>query len=128
MATDRQPVWWLLYTLVPLMGGLLVLEHEVSLSPPGHKFMQIGIVVGIYGLVWLWLRANMLVLLRAAYNAHGKTYAETTYADEAHRAARPLRPPLAPRRAYVRKATARRTMGYIEAPAYRMEISKCSLN
>ena len=128
MATDRQPVWWVLYTLVPLMGGLLVLEHQASLSPAGHKFAQIGIVLCIYGLVWLWLRANTLALLRVAYNMHDKTYHERTYVDEANWVARPFRSHLIPRRAYVRKAMARHTKRHAMAQAYRMEINKCSLN
>jgi hypothetical protein len=123
MATDRQPVWWVLYTLVPLMGGLLVLEHRASLSPAGHKFTQLSIVVCIYGLVWLWLRANTLALLRVSYSTP-----EKTYVDEANWAARPLRPYLTPRRAYVRKAMAHHTNRYAKATAYRMETSKCSLN
>ena len=45
MATDRRPGWWGLYALVPLMAGLLVLEHRASLAPAGHKFAQIGVVM-----------------------------------------------------------------------------------
>ena len=123
MATDRPPVWWVLYTLVPLMGGLLILEHRASLSPAGHRFAQIGIVLCIYGLVWLWLRANTLALLCVAYNMH-----EKTYVDEADWVARPLRSHLLPRRAYVRKAMARHTKRHAKAQASRMEINKCSLN
>jgi len=123
MATDRRPGWWGVYTLVPLMGGLLMLEHGASVSPAGHKFAQIVIVVCIYGLVWIWLRANTLALLHVAYNTH-----EKTYVDEANWAARPLRPYLIPRRAYVRKTMAHHTNGYAKTTAYRMETSKCSLS
>ena len=123
MATDRQPVWWVLYILVPLMGGLLVLEHQASLSPTGHKFMQISIVVCIYGLAWLWLRANTLALLGAVYSPY-----EQASVAEANGAARSLRSHLTPRQAYVRKAIPRHTMQHAMAQAYRMEINKCSLN
>jgi hypothetical protein len=123
MATDRQPVWWLLYTLVPLMGGLLVLEHQAALSSAGHKLAQIGIVLCIYGLVWLWLRASTLALLRVPYNTYGKTYV-----DEEDRAAQPLRPHRTPRRAYIRKAMAPHTKRHVKAQAYQMEIKQCSLN
>jgi hypothetical protein len=123
MATDRQPVWWVLYTLVPLLGGLLMLEHRASLSPAGHKFAQIVIVLCIYGLVWVWLRANELALLRVAYNTH-----EKLSAAEANRAAEPRRLRLTPRRAYRREAMARHTKRHIKTQIYKVEINKCSLN
>jgi hypothetical protein len=128
MATDRQPIWWVLYTLVPLMGGLLVLESGISLSPAGHKFAQISIVVCIYGLVWLWLRANALALLCVAKHTYEKTYVERTYAVEPHRVAQPLRSPLAPRRAYARQAMVRHSKRHPMPQPYRMEINQCSLN
>jgi hypothetical protein len=128
MATDRQPVWWVLYTVVPLMGGLLVLEHRASLSPAGHRFAQIGIVLCIYGLVWLWLRANTLALLRVAYGIDEKTYHERTFVDEANGVAQSLRSHLIPRRAYVKKAMVRHAKRHIKAHARNMEINKCSLN
>jgi hypothetical protein len=57
------PAWWFLYALVPLLSGLFVVEHRAPLSPGGHTGVQVGIVLFIYGLVWLWLRANTLLLL-----------------------------------------------------------------
>jgi hypothetical protein len=48
-----RPAWWLLYTLMPVMGGLLLVESRASLSPGGHKAVQVGIVLFTYGLVWL---------------------------------------------------------------------------
>ena len=128
MATDRQPIWWVLYTLAALMGGLLVLESEISLSPDGHKFAQISIVVYIYGLVWLWLRANALALLRVDKRTYKKTYVERTFEAEPHWVAQPLRSPLAPRRAYARQAMARHTKRPPMPQPYRMEINQCSLN
>jgi hypothetical protein len=63
MPKHRGPAWWLLYALVPLLAGLCVVEHRGSLPPSGHTGVQVGIVLFIYGLVWLWLRANALRLL-----------------------------------------------------------------
>ena len=63
MPKTREPAWWMRYALVPVMGGLLVLEFRAPLSPGGHKGVQVGIVLFIYGLVWLWLRANAFRLL-----------------------------------------------------------------
>jgi hypothetical protein len=128
MATARQPAWWVLSALLPLMGGLLVLEHQVSLSPTGHKFLQISVVVCIYGLVWLWLRANTLALLHVAYHTYEKTYNERTYAAEPNRMGQPLRSHLPPRRAHARKAMLRHHKRHAMAQPYRMEINKCSLN
>lgn len=62
MAARRKPPWWMLYALVPLMGGLLVVESQASLSPGWHKGVQIGIILFIYGLAWLWLWPNDLAL------------------------------------------------------------------
>jgi hypothetical protein len=56
--TQRRPAWWMLYALVPVMGGLLLLESRASLSPGWHKAVQIGIILFVYGLVWVWIRAN----------------------------------------------------------------------
>jgi hypothetical protein len=65
MMTHRQPrpTWWLLYALVPVMGGLLPVESRASLSPGGHKAVQIGIILSVYGLVWVWIWANDVALL-----------------------------------------------------------------
>lgn len=62
MSKPRRPVWWPLYALVPLMGGLLLLESYASLSPDWHECVQIGIVLFIFGLVWVWLRASAVAL------------------------------------------------------------------
>jgi hypothetical protein len=63
MRPRREPAWWMLYGLLPLMGGLFVAESRVSLPPGWHKGMQIGIILFVYCLVWLWLWVNDLALL-----------------------------------------------------------------
>jgi hypothetical protein len=60
--TQRRPAWWMLYALVPVMGGLLLLESRASLSPGWHKAVQMGIILFVYGLVWVWVRANDVAL------------------------------------------------------------------
>ena len=60
----RKPAWWLLYALVPVMGALLVVESRALLSPGWHKGAQVGIILFVYGLVWVWIWANDLALLR----------------------------------------------------------------
>jgi hypothetical protein len=44
---------------------LLVLEHQLRLSTGGHQAAQIGIVLVVYGLIHLWLRANTVALIEA---------------------------------------------------------------
>jgi hypothetical protein len=58
MPKHRGPAWWLLSALVPLLAGLFVVEHRAALPPGWHTAVRVGIALFIYGLVWLWLRAN----------------------------------------------------------------------
>ncbi len=118
----RKPGWWMLYALIPLMGALLVLEHYASLSPRGHQFVQVGIVLFIYGLVWLWVNARAM-----AHDDRGEKSWED--ADTANSEA--LRWPgssLAQRHTYKGWPTVRHTQGCIRAKANGREIRKCSRN
>jgi potassium-transporting ATPase KdpC subunit len=63
MPKHRGPAWWLMYVLVMLLTWLFVVEHRAPLTPGWHMGVQIGIVLCIYALVWLWLRANAVRLL-----------------------------------------------------------------
>jgi hypothetical protein len=63
MPKTREPAWWTLYTLVPVMGGLLVAESRAPLSPGWHKAVQVGIILFVYGFVWVWPRANDRAML-----------------------------------------------------------------
>jgi hypothetical protein len=58
-----RPAWWLLYALVPMMGGLLLVESCAALSPGWHKAMQMGIILFVYGLVCVWIWVNEVALL-----------------------------------------------------------------
>jgi hypothetical protein len=76
-----RPAWWLLYTLMPVMGGLLFLESRASLSAGGLKAVQIGIIFFVYGLVWVWVRANDVSLLhddRRVFRQHDERHAPET--------------------------------------------------
>jgi hypothetical protein len=63
MRKRREPAWWLLFGLLPLMGGLFVVEPRLALSPGGRTCVQIGIILFVYGLVWIWLWVNNRALL-----------------------------------------------------------------
>ncbi|HSN77500.1 MAG TPA: hypothetical protein VL334_20705 [Anaerolineae bacterium] len=53
-----QPKWWLLYLLLPVLVGLFVIESKASISDAGHRVVGVGIVLLVFGLIELWLRAN----------------------------------------------------------------------
>jgi hypothetical protein len=117
------PTWWVLYALLPLMAGLLVVEHRAAIPPVWHTCMQIGIVLCIYGLVWLWIKVNTIALLRAGLDKPVKTYIY-----EAKRAAlRSRKPPRAPRPTHRGYVIAQQSPKYVET-THRMEIDRCSLN
>jgi hypothetical protein len=118
------PAWWVLCALVPLMGGLLAVEHRASLPPGWHTFVQIIIVLFIYSLVWLWLRANTFALLRAGQDRYVRTYAGAA----SRTALRSLRPRRRPGPAYVHYVRLRRTTRDAKAKTDVMEITRCSLN
>lgn len=124
MLRHRRPAWWLLYALVPLMAGLFVVEHRAPLPPGWHTAGQVAIVLFIYGLVWLWLRANELRLL---WSAQGMGDRER--AIEARGAA--ISSPGAyftPLQARVIDARARYRNRRIHPQAKGRGIRKCSLN
>ena len=53
-----RPKWWLLYLLLPVLVGLLVIEIRIPISEMGHRVVEVGIVLLVFGLIELWLRAN----------------------------------------------------------------------
>jgi hypothetical protein len=119
-----RPAWWLLYTLMPVMGGLLLVESRASLSPGGHKAVQVGIVLFTYGLVWLWLRVNALRLIWSDQLAgHGERQKEVdgaaTGSSKAH---------FTPRQAYSLYRSARHRYRRVHPQWKRRGIRKCSLN
>jgi hypothetical protein len=69
MRQDVRPKWWQLYLLLPLLVGLFMVDFRLNLSARGHQIVQLGILVFVYWLVHLWLKANEAALGRAE-NAH----------------------------------------------------------
>jgi len=59
---DIRPKWWQLYLTFPLLIALFVVENRLKISTSGHQIMQIGILLLVYGLVHLWLKANATAL------------------------------------------------------------------
>jgi hypothetical protein len=118
------PAWWLLYALVPLLAGLFVVEHRAPLSPGGHTGVQVGIVLFIYGLVWLWLRANTLLLL---WSDQGTNDQERVVGPRGALISLPGAR-LAPRQAYVIDIRARHRYRRVHLRAKRRRSRKCSVN
>lgn len=59
---DARPKWWQVYLTFPLLIGLFMLDFRLKLSERGHQAVQIGILLFVYGLVHLWLKANSAAL------------------------------------------------------------------
>ncbi len=57
-----RPKWWQVYLTFPLLIALFMLDMRLNLSERGHQAVQIGIILLIFGLVRLWLKANARAL------------------------------------------------------------------
>jgi hypothetical protein len=58
MSQNIRPKWWQVYLTFPLLIALFVLDSHLKLSERGHVAVQIGILLFVYGLIHLWLKAN----------------------------------------------------------------------
>jgi hypothetical protein len=57
-----RPKWWQVYLTLPLLFVLFIIESRLKISTRGHQAVQIGIILLVYGLIHLWLRANAKAL------------------------------------------------------------------
>jgi hypothetical protein len=62
LPTNIRPKWWQLYLTLPLLIALFVLETHLRVSVGAHQAVQIGILLLIYGLIHVWLKANRSAL------------------------------------------------------------------
>lgn len=60
--SSLHPKWWQLYLSFPLLIALFALDSRLRISTRGHEAVQLGIVMLIYSLIHLWLRANRTAL------------------------------------------------------------------
>ena len=72
----RRPPWWQLWVLVPMLGILGFLEAGTPLTAVDHKLAEVGILLLVFGLISLWLRANRAAMVSEAY---GEATRWTTY-------------------------------------------------
>lgn len=63
-SSNARPKWWQLYLTFPLLIALFVLDHRLKISTRGHQAVQIGIILIVYGLIHVWLKANARALSR----------------------------------------------------------------
>lgn len=74
MSTNyARPKWWQLYLTFPLLIALFVLDHRLNISAGEHQAVQIGIILFIYGLVHLWLKANAAALSKMDQRQYQRT-------------------------------------------------------
>ena len=59
---NAHPKWWQVYLTFPLLIALFILDNRLKISAREHQFLQIGIILLVYGLVHLWLKANAAAL------------------------------------------------------------------
>jgi hypothetical protein len=68
MDTKRHgPSWWLLYLLIPMMFAAFGIEIHLPLSVAWHRGMEFCIVLLMYVLISLWLKANTGAILIEDY-------------------------------------------------------------
>ena len=60
--SSLHPKWWKLYLTFPLLIAMFVLDSRLRIPARGHQAVQLGIVLLIYGLIHLWLKANRSAL------------------------------------------------------------------
>jgi hypothetical protein len=124
----RKPAWWMLYALVPVMGGFLLAESRASLSPGWHKGVQIAIILFVYGLVRGWLWANNQAMLWDGPHHDSLNQHEWGATDAPpHSTRKSLRTALTPQ-SHNRSVKRGFRFRFINRSAHLREIRKCSPN
>ena len=57
-----RPKWWQVYLTFPLLVGLFYADSRLKLSARGHQIVQLAIILLVYGLIHLWVKANAMGL------------------------------------------------------------------
>ena len=73
LSTNIRPKWWQLYLTFPLLIALFVLETRLRVSVRAHQAVQIGILLLVYGLIHIWLKANRSALSQMDRDRYYKT-------------------------------------------------------
>jgi hypothetical protein len=72
--SNPHPKWWQVYLSLPLLALLFFAETRLKLSVRGHQVVQIGILLLVYGLIYLWLKANAVALSNLHPGYSSKTF------------------------------------------------------
>jgi hypothetical protein len=73
-STKQNPSWWQLYVTFPLLIGLFMVDNHLKISTRAHQAVQIGIVLLVYGLIHVWLKANARALSRMDRQENSGTF------------------------------------------------------
>jgi hypothetical protein len=73
---NRRVPWWQAFLSVPLLVGLFIGEQRLRLSLTGHQTVQVIIVLFVFGLLTLWLKAQDGALIHEEYRRHQMTFVE----------------------------------------------------
>jgi hypothetical protein len=63
-SSNSRPKWWQVYLTLPLLIALFAADSRLRISVRGHQVVQIGIVLFVYGLIYLWIKANSTAISR----------------------------------------------------------------
>lgn len=64
---ESKPKWWVLYALVPLMVAGLFFVNRSGLESAAKSVADIVVIVGAFGAMGLWMRANEGAIERVEY-------------------------------------------------------------
>lgn len=67
---QRKPGWWILYALLISVIGALALESWDGLPSWANEFAGIGIVLGFFSVVAVWVSVNTPFLEEEDYRKH----------------------------------------------------------
>ncbi len=63
-SSNARPKWWQVYLTFPLLAGLFAVDSRLKISTRAHQAVQIEIILLVYGLIHVWLKANTGALSR----------------------------------------------------------------
>lgn len=65
-----RPKWWQLYLTFPGLLVLFALDSRLKISTRLHQLVQISILIIVYGLIHIWLKANAATLSSSDRHDH----------------------------------------------------------
>ena len=71
-ADHSHPKWWQVYLTLPLLVALFAVDSRLKISTRGHQVVQIGILLIVYGLMYLWVNVNAQALREMDQPLHGQ--------------------------------------------------------